>query len=424
MEIKKLKNKKIMILGLGVSGFETALVLEKLKTNITIIDNNLNSKYYNYLKKSDFNIISQETAVKDEKKYDIIIKSPGIPFDNEVLQKYSESLIINDIELSYQYIKEQKLPIKIIAITGTNGKTTTVSFLEHTLRMSGFKVQSAGNIGVSPLSILNIMKDLDYLILELSSFQLKNIDKFHPNSAFITNITPDHLNIHKTFEDYLQSKKQIFKNQTKKDHLYVQKNVYQKYLKNEKIDVAITQSSFLKEAKRKLENVNIGPLILENLILCYEFIKNEKIDENIFFKSIENFPNLEHRIEFVRTLNNVNYYNDSKATNLEATSEALKKLKNIILIVGGKSKGEDLNKFGGLLKNVKYVITYGENSSEFKTLKLYKKVRTLDEALICAQQVSQKNDNVLLSPASASFDQYENYVHRGNVFKKLVNEMR
>ncbi|MFV0288715.1 MAG: UDP-N-acetylmuramoyl-L-alanine--D-glutamate ligase [Mycoplasmatales bacterium] len=424
MKIKIFKNKSIVFLGLGLTVYESALALEEYKAQILIVANKLDGEYYKKLQALNFKLMLEEDFLNDNLKVDIILKSPGICFDHKILQKYKNSKIINDIELTYLYIKENKLSTKVIGITGTNGKTSTTLFLEAFLQKAGYKAQSAGNIGISPLLVIKKRANLDFLILELSSFQLKNINKFKPNYSFILNITPDHLDMHDTYEDYVSSKENIYSNQTKSEFLLVNESVYNKFLSQKVITPKIVLNRVPKDIEDQIMLYQFYGINFNNLLLCYNLGTLLKIKRNYFFKTLNEFEGLEHRVEFVENINGVDFYNDSKATNLEAMRESVSKLSNIILIVGGRSKTGELKDFDKYLQNVKKVIVYGENKAEFQSEKILQRVNTLEEAMGIAREVSQENDCVLLSPASKSFDQYKNYKVRGLHFKRLTKETR
>ncbi len=424
MNIKKLKDKKILFLGIGLTTYESAISLENYKDNIIITGNNLSGKYYEELLSKGFLILNEQEVLNNDYNIDYIIKSPGIPFDNQILLKYKNIDVINDIELAYQYIKLKNLKTKIIAVTGTNGKTTTTLFIEKLLSNASYNVASAGNIGISPLYVLNKDENLDFLILELSSFQLKNIKEFKPDYSFILNITPDHLNIHNSFEDYANSKKRIILNQKEDDYVFMKKKVLNNYFDKDYIVPKKVINEAEENIKNRISYINNNSVNFNNLILIYRLSKILNINDKIFFETVQEFKGLEHRVEFVEEIDNINYYNDSKATNLEAMKESLKKLNNVILLVGGSSKGQDLSSFDSYLSNVKHVITFGENKYEFISKKIIYRAKDLEEAMDIAKYIAQKNDTILLSPASASFDQYTNYKVRGHHFKKLIKEMR
>lgn len=422
MQINILNNKKIGILGTGITGFETAIALEEYKNNIIIITNNLKEDNCLKLEERNYIVKEEKEIINSNNQIDILLKSPGVPFDNAVLKKYEKSLIINDIELAYLYIKEN-MKTKIVAVTGTNGKTSTVLLIEKILRAAGFQVRSAGNIATSPLHVLQENNDLDFIVLEVSSFQLKNIDKFKPDYSFLLNINADHLDMHKTLEDYINAKKRIYKNQSKEDFFFVKKHVYKKFLKDEEIKSKIIFNEISKEVQTKIKtNIDIN-LNTNNIYLLYQFCIILKIDPKILLNILSNPIILEHRMELVKVINGVTYYNDSKATNLMALKHGLKQLDHIILLVGGSSKNEDLSDFSTYLINVKLVIAYGENRNEYISNKVKYRVQDLEEAVFYAKQNAIVGDNIILSPAAASFDQYTNYKERGKHFKKIVGKI-
>ncbi len=422
MKINYLENKKILFLGLGLTTYESVLALKEYKDNIIIVVNSMLGEYYEILNADYFNIILEDDAKNLE--VDLIIKSPGISFTHPILKRYSLVEVINDIELAYLYLEENKSKTQIIAITGTNGKTSTSLFIENLLSNVPFNVKVAGNIGISPLTILNQFNNLDFLILELSSFQLKSIKKFRAHISILLNITPDHLNIHSSFEDYIKSKKRIYKNSLKKDYLLVKPKVYDTYLKNEIIQPTLITNNVDQKIKDIIDSKEIIGINFNNLLLAYQLCKVLNIKDDIFFDSLDSFEAFEHRVEYVDTINDIKFFNDSKATNLPALKESVSKFKNIILLVGGAKSNENLSDFNKYLKNVKKVITYGENKDDFKSKKIINRLDNLKDALELAFKEAKKEDVILLSPASKSFDQYQNYIKRGDEFKKLVKGLK
>lgn len=420
MKLEVLENKNILILGLGLTGYETAISFEEYKNNIVIADKNLKGKFYEELLSKKFRIISEEEAMSYD--FDIIIKSPGISFENKILEKFSNKKILNDIELAYLYIKENNLKTKIIAVTGTNGKTSTCLYIKNYLKNANFKVKSAGNIGVSPLKVLNKHNNLDFLVLELSSFQLKHIEEFRAEFAIILNISPDHLEMHKTMSDYVECKKNIFKNSKEDDYLFIKPKVFDNYLKDLEIIPKVITNNIDEDIKEKIESFKCVGMNFNNLLLIYKLGEILKIKESVFYNTLKEFKSFDNRIEFINEIKGVCYYNDSKSTNLASLKESVSKFTNIILLVGGKKTNDDLSGFDEYLNNVKSVICYGENRFEFESDKIIKRVETIDLALNEAKKISKKGDVILLSPASKSFDQFKNYEQRGNYFKKIVKE--
>ncbi len=262
MKINYLNDKKIMFLGLGLTTYESVIALEEYKENIIIVDNKASGSYYDELNLKGYKIIKEEKA--KNLNIDLIVKSPGISFEHDILIFYKNIEVLNDIELAYTYLQECKSKTKIIAITGTNGKTSTSLFIEHLLTKVPFKAKTAGNIGVSPLKILNEYKDLDFLVLELSSFQLKSIKNFRANISILLNITPDHLNMHSSFKDYVDSKKNIYKNSLKEDYLLVKPKVFENFLKEEKILPKILTNDVESSIKEKIDKKNIIEINFNN----------------------------------------------------------------------------------------------------------------------------------------------------------------
>ncbi len=410
MKINYLENKKTLFLGLGLTTYESVIALENYKKDIIIVDSNLSGNYYDDLSSRGFNIIKESDALN--LNIDLIIKSPGISFEHDILLNFKDVEVINDIELAYIFLKEKKIKTKIIAITGTNGKTSTSLFVEHLLSSVPFKAKVAGNIGVSPLKILNEYTNLDFLVLELSSFQLKNIKDFRADIAILLNITPDHLNLHGSFEDYVESKKNIYKNSLKSDYLLVKPKVFEQFLKGEKIIPHVITNNVSDDIKSEIDKKNIVTINFNNLLLAYNLSEILNINKNIFFEALDSFKGAEHRVEYVQTINGIEFYNDSKATNIQALKQSVSKFSNIILLVGGQKTEEDLSLFDNHLSNVKKVICYGENKDYFKSEKIIKRVKNLDEAVNCAFGEAKSGDVILLSPASKSFDQYDNYIKR------------
>ncbi|MGL5020702.1 MAG: Mur ligase family protein, partial [Mycoplasmatales bacterium] len=300
------------------------------------------------------------------------------------------------------------------AVTGTNGKTSTTSFITAFLSNAGYKAFSCGNIGVSPLKIIRTEKKIDFLVMELSSFQLKAINKFKPNFAFFLNFTPDHLDYHLTLEDYYESKMNIFKNMDEEDYLFVNRGLSD-ILNHKKV-----YTSDYEISKELLDSIN--GVYSENIRLVVQFANVLGIEESVIIDTFKSkFRTLPHRMEFISEKNGVKYINDSKATNLDATKVALEQFDHIILLVGGYDKDEDLRKIRNYLDKVDYMISYGSNRHQFDgIIENYSCVETLDNAFEVANKVASMGSTVLLSPCSASYDQFKNYEHRGDYFRELV----
>lgn len=347
------------------------------------------------------------------KGQDLIVTSPGVKPSSSVLRwayKFGVE-VIDEIELAYRFCKS-----KIIAITGTNGKSTTTYLLYNVLKDNGFAVYMAGNIGVSLSSIVLGLNSSDWICVEVSSFQLKRIKKFRPFIGIMLKLTEDHLDWHSTLKDYISSKWNIFKNQKQTDFSLIN----------------IDNISFLKKntiPKAKIIFFKEDPIYNENInaVVCCSHILG--IEENKVLDSVERIKSLPHRIEFVGVFGNKEVYNDSKATNISSTIFALKSLrKDVILICGGRGKNQNFsilrcNPY--FLKFVKKVIVMGESSSDIRNsvqdIKKTIVVSNLEEAVYEALNLKSP-ETVLFSPMCASFDMFSNYQERGEKFKYVLNK--
>ncbi|MEJ2615891.1 MAG: UDP-N-acetylmuramoyl-L-alanine--D-glutamate ligase, partial [Ignavibacteriaceae bacterium] len=350
------------------------------------------------------------------------------PSNAPVLVKAKEKdiQVISEIELAYNFCKG-----KIIAITGTNGKTTTTSLCGHIFKTSGVKTFIAGNIGTAFSEVVPEASESDFIILEISSFQLDLIKDFRPNVGMILNITPDHLNRYENkFENYINSKLRIYKNQDNNDYLilnkddetlinsltnYASKGVYFS-LNEPQLDgcyLAGEQVIFNIEGKVKftcdISEINLnGEHNIANAMAAITAAKIFGLDNEKIREGLKTFQGVEHRLEFVRELNGVKFINDSKATNVDSVWYALRSFSEpIFLILGGQDKGNDYNKIKQLV--------ISEVKVEVKP--------SMEDVVIAANQEARESEIVLLSPACASFDMFDNYEHRGKIFKEAVNNL-
>lgn len=344
----------------------------------------------------------------------MIVKSPGIRYDHPLILANPETKIVNDIEMAYVLISNTN--VKIVGVTGTNGKTSTTTFITQLLNNAGYKAFSCGNIGVSPLKVLRENDNIDFLVMELSSFQLKAVDRFMPDYAFLLNIEPDHLDYHEDIDEYIMCKHKIVARGTKSGYFFINED-----LKFKANDLTLLKNDF--DMPEDLTPYLSG-LNLENLKLVYQFTKVLNISYDVFAKTIKKtYSGLEHRCEFVKNIEGVNYINDSKATNVAASSFAVQQYKEIILIVGGYDKKEDLTLLKPYLENVKACVSFGANRKQFGFIDGLIEVDTLQEAVLKAKDLSVSGDTILFSPCSASYDQYANFEARGNHFKEIVGEL-
>lgn len=426
--------KKVMVYGNGVSGKGAKKLLEHLNFEVILVD--------------DKTAISSEEANRYLDEIEFFIKSPGIPY-NKLIKTVQEKKIkiIDEIELGYNYILKKNIKTKIIAITGTNGKSTTTAKISDMLNFAGYKANFAGNIGVSFSETILQNPNLDFIVLELSSFQLENIEKFKPYISMIINLGPDHIERYSSFDEYYDVKFNIQKEQDtncyfieniddieieKRKSLIKAKNITVSkfssadvYIKNEKI---FFKNEYITDEK----NLSLkGIHNLENILFMVATAKiigltNEKIKE---FLSVA--TPLEHRTEEFFSYGLVKFINDSKATNIDSTKFALEANKDCLLICGGYDKGVDLKPLAELIKaNVKEVYLIGVIAKKIKKILLEinyneEKIFMLDDletTLLYLKEKLDKNSKevVLLSPATSSYDQFKSFEHRGKVFKELV----
>ena len=441
-------NKNVLVCGIARSGICAALMLKKLGANVTIQD--LKSKdeieQINILIENEINLYLGKNPDNDLiNSMDLMVVSPGLPTDLDFV-KYANSKIpvISEIELAYLVCKAP-----IIAITGTNGKTTTTSLLGHILT-NYKKTYVAGNIGV-PFShyALDIEKD-SIVALELSSFQLETIKTFKPKIASVLNITEDHLNRHKTMENYIKAKERIFKNQDENDFLILNYDD----LECRKMEAKAKSKVMYFSTKEQINNgtylkdnyiyINNYPFIntdnikilgehnMENVMVAILMCSCYKVPIDIIIDSLKTFKAVEHRIEYVATKKGVDYYNDSKGTNTDATIKAIKAMKKpIYLIVGGYDKNADflpmIKEFKDkvikavIIGQVKERLAKDCKNSNFNNYVI--KESFLDAINYCYEN-AKSGECVLLSPACASFDMFKDYEERGNIFKRYVKDLK
>ena len=428
-----INNKKIGILGAARSGLAAANLALKLGASVFVSDINKSNQ-------NKIDGIKYEFGKHSNKilKSDLIIKSPGINNKSKIIKKINALSIpiISEIEFASWFTNGS-----IIALTGTNGKTTTVELINNILKNEGLITFLGGNIGM-PFSS-NVLKELDnknyqnfFHILEISSFQLENIKYFKPNISIILNIAPDHLDYHDTFNNYLNAKLKITMNQDKNCYAILNdKNIpsiHQKSKANEiRFKISKDKKLFIKNKEESLDINNsflIGNHNYENILAAFITCKLCGLNKKSIINSINKFKSLPHRLEkLVFKLNQI-FYNDSKATNLHATFAALDSIdSNIILILGGIDKNN--TDFSLLIKykhKIKKIILYGESrdliNKQIKSLFNIFSYHSFEKAINKSIQIIEDNYNVLLSPACSSFDQFKNYKERGNYFKKIVSK--
>lgn len=441
-----LENKRVLVIGLGITGLSTVKALNHLGARLIVYDSKseLNLKTF-FDGIGDIPVEKYlETDTLPLEDIDLIIKSPGIPLELGILTeaKSRNIEIITDIELAYRISKTNN----IIGITGTNGKTTTTTLVGEILKAANYNTYLAGNIGIGILENMVKSKADDVFVIETSSFQLENTLSFKPKISLVINIKPDHLNWHGSFNNYIKSKKKIFKNQDENDFTILNyddkivremsKEINSKIIwfsVNNKLKNGIfIQDKYIvikdEDKLTKILPIESINLVLENVLASIGIAWAMDVDVKTMSKVLLEFKGLEHRIEFVKTINGISFYNDSKGTNPDATIKAIEVVKEpIILIGGGHDKGSEFDEliqsFNGKVKELillgatKEKIKLAAEKYEFTKIHLVDGMR---EAVNLAYELGTKDDNVLLSPACASLDMYSNFEERGQDFKKIV----
>ena len=441
--------KKISIIGAGISGMAAAKLGKHIGAEIFISESNDKPNNLNELKEFDFEIGNHSQKVLDA---DTVIISPGVSKSTKIISdcKNNNIPIISEIEFASLFTTSP-----ILALTGSNGKTTTVNLLYEMCIADGKNALIGGNVGI-PFSenvLLEMTSKINNVIhiLELSSFQLEHIESFSPEIAGLLNISADHMDRYVDFNDYLNTKINIVKNITKSgkiiynkedvhlNKLFLNHNLAIPFSTNKKEKVCFTLNSnkiYIKtiEKNNLLLNLNetrlYGNHNIQNILAASTMAHCFGISHNAIKESIINFSPIPHRLEWVGKINDINYFNDSKATNIAAAQAAISSFdKKIILILGGLDKGQtDFSQLDSVLKeHTKFIITYGKDGKtikeQIKSINNIVYIENFKDAILQASEYSISGDTVLLSPACASFDQFLNYQERGDSFKKIIHDM-
>ena len=445
-----LSGKKVLVVGLARSGMAAIRVLKKLGAEVTLSESKKNDdiKEIGFLNENNVEIVGQDMAVF-ERDFDFVVKNPGVPYRSPMMQKLQERNIpvITEIELAYQVAKPQHY----IAITGTNGKTTTSTLTYEILRRAfPGKAHLCGNIGIPLCEIVmenGLMEEGGhYIALEISNFQLVNIDKFRPEVATIINLTPDHIDFMGSLDNYYKSKTEVYRNMAGNDVFLLNADdpVVKEYTDRYPVKCAkesfstdsqsadcIAKDGYLEIKGEKIIPLNaikiVGKHNLQNVMIAVSAAKAIGISNDVILEAVSSFKGVEHRIEFVREIDGVKYYNDSKGTNTDATITALKAFdRGVILLVGGFEKGLPMDEMKKHLGCVKKIIGFGACGARLVHDLVGEDgivVTTLDEAVAEANKIAESGDTVLLSPTTSSFDQYTCFEERGDHFKKIINAL-
>ena len=445
-----LSGKKVLVVGLARSGMAAIRVLKKLGAEVTLSESKKKDdiKEIGFLNENNVEIVGQDMAVF-ERDFDFVVKNPGVPYRSPMMQKLQERNIpvITEIELAYQVAKPQHY----IAITGTNGKTTTSTLTYEILRCAfPGKAHLCGNIGIPLCEIVmenGLMEEGGhYIALEISNFQLVNIDKFRPEVATIINLTPDHIDFMGSLDNYYKSKTEVYRNMAGNDVFllnaddpvvkeytdrYPVKCVKESFSTDSQSADCIAKDGYLEIKGEKIIPLNaikiVGKHNLQNVMIAVSAAKAIGISNDVILEAVSSFKGVEHRIEFVREIDGVKYYNDSKGTNTDATITALKAFdRGVILLVGGFEKGLPMDEMKKHLGCVKKIIGFGACGARLVHDLVGEDgivVTTLDEAVAEANKIAESGDTVLLSPTTSSFDQYTCFEERGDHFKKIINAL-
>ena len=439
------ENKKIFILGMARSGYEAAKLLSDYNNEIIVIDGKeQKEELVSELESLGVKVIitSDQISLLDD-SFDYVIKNPGIKYDNPVVVKAKELgiKVINEIEMAYSFLDKS---VNIIGVTGSNGKTTTTTLISEFMKNSFDNVYLGGNIGIPLSNFVRDIKSNSYLVLEISDHQLCDMYDFKTNVSVLTNITPTHLDFHKSYEVYQMTKKKIFNNHTSDDLAVINKDdeVSMKitddikstkvYYGHDKTNLAYyDEEGIYYDGKLviKLDDIILkGKHNYQNIMGAIIAVKKYGVTDEVIQKVLKEFKGVEHRLEYVDTIDGVTYYNDSKATNCVSTITALNSFNQpTILLLGGYDRGHSFHDLDDSMKNVKCVVCFGETKNRIEEfcndlkIKCYKN-DTLKEAMNVVKDICTPGDVVLLSPACASWDQYDKFEDRGDEFKNLVRE--
>lgn len=441
------ENKKILILGMARSGYEVAKLLSKYHNDIVVTDcKEQDPKHVLELEQLGIKVIITETPseILDE-TFHIMVKNPGIKYTHPLVLKANNLgiKVVNELEVSYYFLEKD---ISIIGVTGSNGKTTTVTLIYEFLKAEKENVHLCGNIGYPVSSMVDKVKKNDIMVIEISDHQLCDMYDFKTNISVLTNISETHIDFHDSYERYKQMKKRIFNHHTEKDIAVL--NLDNEEVMNLTQDIASTKYYFSRENKGKcylkdgiiyyddakvvsINDIKIkGNHNYENIMAAIIVAKQFNISNEAITKVLAEFKGVEHRIEYVTTIHGRKFYNDSKSTNNKATMTALNSFNEpTILLMGGLDRGIPFDSLKPYLSHVKRIECFGETKEKIKEFSErngieYEVFETMEPAIRDAYQCSEEGDVILLSPACASWDQYKCFEDRGDEFKQVVSTLK
>ena len=441
-------NNKILILGFARSGYEAAKFLAKRNNEVILNDmkTDHDPEKINELESLGVKIVlgSHPDDLLDA-SFDYLIKNPGVPIDHKYVLKANELgvEVINEVEMAFRLLPKG---IKFVGITGTNGKTTTTTLIYEMLIKDGKRAHLTGNIGFPLTGFLDKLQEGDIIVMETSCQQLVNLTKFNPDIAVMTNLSEAHIDFLKSYENYKNVKAKIFQNHDSSniailnyensDVMDITKDIKstKKYFSSErKVDGCYLENDSIYYYGEKIVDTKdialIGKHNYENIMAAILVVKELGVSDDSIRELLKDFKGVEHRMEFVRELNGIKFYNDSKATNIKATQIALSAFNTpVVILLGGLDRGHDFFELKDYMGCVKHVVALGECRNRVeeyaKALNIpVTNVETMKEAVPAAVAAATSGDTVLLSPASASWDQYKCFEDRGDEFKALVNNL-
>lgn len=442
-----IENKKILILGMARSGVAAAKLLAKYNNEIIITD--LKEQEQSLIE--ELNILGIKVIITEnpidliDDSIELIVKNPAIIKTNPAVVKAKELNleVINEVEVAYRFLPDD---VRIIAITGSNGKTTTTTMVYELLKNSQQNIHLGGNIGIPLCSLIEDVKSGDTLVLEISDHQLLDMDKFKADISVLTNLSQVHLDFHGSYENYKLTKKKIFNNQSEKNIAILNKEdrdvmdltndikAQKIYFSSQHKADAYISDNYIIYQDEKIINLNEikvkGMHNYENIMIAIMIAKMYEVSNEAIKEFLGEFNGVEHRIEYVNEINGRKFYNDSKATNNKSTIIALSSFKEpTILIMGGLDRNIPFDEISPYLTHVKHIMCYGQTKEKIRDFAIKNNVEVtvvenLKEATNKAYEISEKGDVILLSPACASWDQYPDFETRGNEFKTVVHNLK